>query len=155
MTPPKVFHDLVTVWRDGIGEAPKVANGTFRGITNFMPGYWTIVGVTRNALAIMESRGWRGNFAKDLRRDHIKSGRDFQQLLHDQATSYAEFCEMVADYGRCIVCTKAENPPRTAGYGNTYTDADILWLPQPVDTATSMAIPTTREMAAHFTAAKA
>lgn len=52
--PPKVFHDLVNVWRAGADQIPALANGTFRGITNSMPGHWTVVGVTRKALAHTE-----------------------------------------------------------------------------------------------------
>jgi hypothetical protein len=144
---PRVFHDMVTAWRNGADQIPKLLNGTFRGITNFMPGYWTIVGVTKQAYAVMDSRGWRGNFAKDLRRDHIKSGRAFQQHLLDHPVTYAGFCELVADFGRCVVCTKEENPARSAGYGHTYQNSDILWLAQPIDTAMSMAVPTTKAMA--------
>jgi hypothetical protein len=149
--PPKVFHDLVNAWRNGADQIPKLVNGTFRGITNAMPGYWTVVGITRKALEEMASSGWRS--AAGLRRDHIKSGRDFQQRLLDHAVTYDEFCDLVADYGRCIVCTKAENPARTAGYGNAYHDADIRWLSRPVDTSTSMTVPTTRVMTDLFRSA--
>ena len=154
MQPPKVFHDIIAAWRAGIGETPKLANGTFRGITSWMPGYWTIVGITRNALAVMEARGFSGDFAKDLRRDHIKSGKEFQQRMLGEPTSYAEFCDLVADYGRVIVCTKAENPPHVAGYGNRYTDADIVWLAEPIETSSSIAVPANKRTAALFKTAK-
>jgi hypothetical protein len=135
IVPPKIFHDLVVAWRAGAAQSPEYVTNLFSSITLYMPGYWNIVGVTKRAHALMEARGWAGDFTKGLRRDHAKSRQDFQKRLLDQSTTYPEFVELVADYGRCILCTIDENPPRTAGYGNTYQDDDVLWLPEPIETA--------------------
>jgi hypothetical protein len=151
--PLKVFHELTAVLRQGSADVKDRQNGIFRGITNSMPGYWTIVGVTRKALEIMSVRNWRGEFTKDLRRDHMKSGRQFQEILMTQQVTYEDFCQLVEDYGRCVVCTSKENPPRTAGYGHTYFDSDIVWLPKPLETSTSMTVPATRATASMFRAA--
>lgn len=147
---PRVFYDLVETLRHGQDEIPAIQNGVFRGITNFMPGFWTLVGVTKNALRRMEATGWNGNFAKGLRRDHIKSAHLFQKVLLTRHHTYEEFLALVADYGRCVLCTGDENPPRSAGYGNTYTDADILWLSDPVCTSREMSIKTTKARIALF-----
>lgn len=133
--PPPVYHQLIEALRAGQGQIKGKLNGTFRGITNCMPGYWTVVGVTRDALAHMAATGWQGDFIKGLRRDHMKSAREFQSLLMAEPFTYERFVDLVADYGRCIICTKAQNPPHRAGYNFTYFDSDIRFLPQPFDTA--------------------
>ena len=80
-----LLKSSITSSPNGVPVATRKAhtqNGVFRGITNFMPGYLTIVGVTRNARALMEQRGWTGNFAKDLVEDgHMFAVRDEVRLL--------------------------------------------------------------------------
>lgn len=83
-------------------------------------------------------------------RDHIKSVHSFQKMLFARHHTYEEFLALVADYGRCVLCTCDENPARSAGYGNTYTVADILWLKGPVCTAREMSIKTTKARVALF-----
>lgn len=147
---PRVFFDLVETLRQGQDQIPAIQNGVFRGITNSMPGFWTLAGVTINALRQMEATGWKGNFAKGLKRDHIKSAHSFQKLLLSRRHTYEEFLALVADYGRCVLCTGAENPPKAAGYGNTYTDADVVWLDNPICTSREMSIKTTKARVALF-----
>lgn len=128
--PPPVYHQLIEALRAGQGQIDGKLNGTFRGITNCMPGYWTVVGVTRDALAQMAATGWQGDFTKDLRRDHMKPAREFQSLLMAKPYTYERFVDLVADYGRCVVCTKIQNPPNKAGFGFKYFDKDTIFLPK-------------------------
>ena len=115
-----------------------------------MTGFCTLVGVTVNALRQMEAPGLQVNFAKDPRRDHIKSAHSFQKVLLARHHTYEEFLELVADHGRCVLCTGAENPSKAAGYGNTYTHADIVWFGEPICTSQEMSIKTTKARVALF-----
>jgi hypothetical protein len=131
---------MIEALRVGQGQMNGKLNGTFRGITNCMPGYWTIVGVTRAALAQMPASGWQGDVKKGLRSDHMKSAREFQSLLMSEPCTYGRFVDLVADYGRCVICTKAQNPPHKAGFGFTYFERDIHFLQQPFDTAQEVSV---------------
>lgn len=135
MTPPPVYHNLIEALRVGQGQIPRILGTTFRGVTNFMPGYWNVVGVTRDALAQMAATGWQGDFMKGLRRDHMKSVKDFRALLMAKPCTYDQFVELVADYGRCVICTKAQNPSHGAGFGFKFFESDVIFLPEPWDTA--------------------
>jgi len=150
LTPPPVFYDLIEALRLGQKQIPDILGTTFRGVTNFMPGYWTVVGVTRDALAQMAATGWQGDFMKGLRRDHMKSVKDFQSLLMAEPCTYERFVDLVADYGRCIICTKAQNPPDRAGFGSTYSESDILFLSQPFDTAQENSVRSSKSRAQVF-----
>lgn len=75
-------------------------------------------------------------------------------MLIDRSVTYEEFCDLVADYGRVVICTKAENPARSAGYGHTYVDSDILWLEESFCAATSMTVPVSLPMAAIYCTAR-
>ncbi len=148
--PPPVFHKLIEALRVGQAQMNGKVNGTFRGITNCMPGYWTVVGITRAALAQMAATGWQGDFMKGLRRDHMKSAREFQSLLMDKPCTYESFVDLVADYGRCIICTKAQNPPHKAGFGFKFFEGDVLFLSQPFDTAQEVSVKASKTRAQTF-----
>lgn len=150
LVPPPVFHELIEALRFGQRQIPDILGTTFRGVTNFMPGYWNVVGVTRDALAQMATTGWQGDFMKGLRRDHMKSVKNFQSLLMSAPCTYERFVDLVADYGRCIICTKAQNPPDRAGYGSTYSESDILFLSQPFDTAQENSVRSSKSRAKLF-----
>jgi len=150
--PPKVFHKLIIQLSENRTESKKYENQIFRGITNVMPGYWTIVGVTREALSIMESRGWVGNFTKGLRRDHIKSAKSFQEIMLSNSYSYEEFVALTQEYGKCVLCTKSQNPPNRAGFGNAFGEKDVVWIPQDkvFDTAQEISLKSNKERAFFF-----
>jgi hypothetical protein len=148
--PPPVFHELIEALRLGQQQIPDILGTTFRGVTNFMPGYWNVVGVTYDALAQMAATGWRGDFMKGLRRDHMKSVKEFQSLLMAAPCTYDRFVDLVADYGRCVICTKAQNPPDRAGYGYAYAESDIAFLPQPFDTAQENSVRSSQNRAKLF-----
>ncbi len=150
MIPPPVYHNLIEALRVGQGQIPKILGTTFRGVTNFMPGYWNVIGVTRDALAQMAATGWQGDFMKGLRRDHMKSVKEFQALLMAKPYTYEQFVDLVADYGRCVICTKAQNPPNSAGYGSKYSERDILFLPEPWDTAQENSVRSSKARAKIF-----
>ena len=156
MTIPRVYYEFVMSWRNHHASIAPVANGVFRGITSYVDGYSDIVGITKRAYAVMSERVWTGNYGKGLRRDHIKSAREFQEVLltHPDLT-YETFCALVADYGRCIVCTADENPSKKAGYGNAYKDEDVLWLAKTVSSHSSFAVPVGKKMVEVYKSAKA
>lgn len=150
--PPQVFHKLILELYKNQKEAPKFINQIFRGITNIMPGYWTIVGVTHQAYELMNLREWKGEFTRDLRRDHMISARDFQTKLMSNEYTYEEFVELTNEYGKCILCTKEQNPPRQAGFQFTYNENEIYLLPsnKTFDTATEMSVKATHDRAFLF-----
>jgi hypothetical protein len=150
LTPPPVFYDLIEALRLGQKQIPKILGATFRGVTNFMPGYWNVVGVTRDALAQMAAVGWEGEFMEGLSRDHMKSVKDFQSELMKKPCTYKRFTDLVADYGRCIICTKAQNTRKGAGFGTTYFEKDIIFLPQPFDTAQENSLRSSKTRAQMF-----
>lgn len=150
LVPPPVFHELIETLRLGQKQIPNILGATFRGVTNFMPGYWNVVGVTREALAQMAAAGWEGEFMEGLSRDHMKSVKDFQYELMKKPCTYENFVDLVADYGRCIICTKAQNPPKGTGFGTRYFEKDIIFLPQPFDTAQENALRSSKTRAKLF-----
>jgi len=145
-----MFHEMVETLRKNKEQFPVMENGIFRGIMGTTPGFWTLAGVTKNAMAHMEAAGWTGNYTKGLRRDHIKPVREFQYILMSREHSYDEFVALVKEYGQCVLCTKAENPSKGAGYGVTYTDADVIWIDAPFDTVEEISVRATKARAALF-----
>jgi hypothetical protein len=137
------YHELLSVVHRHRTMLKNSLNGVLRGTTNVMCGYWRVVGVTKMALEQMKERGWKGQYAKGLRRDHIKSARKFQSQLFDREEfpSWDEFGTLVADYGDCVITTKDENPPQTEGYGHSYVESDVMWLSAPFDTHSSIGVP--------------
>ncbi len=149
--PPQVFHKLILELYKNQHEEPTLNNQIFRGITNIMPGYWTIVGVTVQAIELMASRNWQGNFTRGLRRDHIRPTVEFKMRLMSKEHSYEEFIELTADYGKCILCTIGQNPAHGAGFGLAYTENDIRWLgDDEFDTARELAIAASQTRARIF-----
>lgn len=155
MTTLRVYYEMIQALRAGQNTISKTAlNQAFRGITNTMQGYWNIVGVTRQAKEVMDNSGWKKNFAKGLVRDHMKSAKEFQDILMSSDVSFEEFETLVADYGRVVVVTKAQNPYNEVAYGNTYHNEDILYLNNPLESALGFGVPVTKTAQVNFKEAK-
>lgn len=57
---------------------------------------------------------------------------------------------MVADYGRCVICTRAQNPPHKAGFGFKFFERDTLFPQELFDTAQEVSVKASKTRAQMF-----
>lgn len=111
---------------------------------NALPNYYRTSSITRQALENLEAANWKSS--SGVRRDHRVSQREFAEILSERAANlgFEEFIKLLHVCNEVTIVTKAQNPSRTAGYGHAYSEKDILYFSESVDTTADYSLPLTK-----------
>jgi hypothetical protein len=124
-------------------------NREFRSVLSYAIGHWDNVAIEKKAFARMLEMGLtdlKFKAGKQIfNRDHMISPIKLYDWMAANRPTFEEFVAAWPHYGRLAIVLKTDNPNNGSGYGNTYTDADLLWLAERIPSHASGAAPDTKK----------